>query len=284
MTPETVFLFRAGSPGERRSRFAVNPTTGALKAPADLRLEARKALLQHSRGMEVRLYLSLARHYVREFMFQMDGALLGVAADLRGKLPDFHHVGHYLSPVMGQTNRGAWTASASSRNRRPVGSMASPDPGDRGWGSSPVQRSRSAPTRSHSKRAPDTAIIVGLHFAFANELRHCRGKGAARIGKRLSAVVQDAHDEHEKRDDRRRHLGREILPQRRRMVLAGCILASSMAFIDGSALTVALPKLRAAVGADLASVQWGLNGYVLALASLTLIGGALADAYPTTTW
>jgi MFS family permease len=51
------------------------------------------------------------------------------------------------------------------------------------------------------------------------------------------------------------------------MVLAGCILAWSMAFIDGSALTVALPKLRAAVGADLASVQWVLNGYVLAPAS-----------------
>jgi EmrB/QacA subfamily drug resistance transporter len=76
-----------------------------------------------------------------------------------------------------------------------------------------------------------------------------------------------------------RALGREILPRRRRMVLAGCVLASAMAFIDSSALTVALPKLRAAVGADLASVQWVLNGYVLALASLTLIGGALADAY-----
>ena len=76
-----------------------------------------------------------------------------------------------------------------------------------------------------------------------------------------------------------RELCREISPQRRRMVLAGCILASSMAFIDGSALTVALPRVRAAVGADLASVQWVLNGYVLALASLTLIGGALADAY-----
>ena len=73
--------------------------------------------------------------------------------------------------------------------------------------------------------------------------------------------------------------GREITPQRRRMVLAACILASSMAFIDGSALTVALPKLRAALGADLAAVQWVLNGYILALASLTLIGGALADAY-----
>jgi MFS family permease len=63
------------------------------------------------------------------------------------------------------------------------------------------------------------------------------------------------------------------------MVLIACVLASSMAFIDGSALTVALPKLKAALGAELASVQWVVNGYVLALAALTLIGGALADAY-----
>jgi len=76
-----------------------------------------------------------------------------------------------------------------------------------------------------------------------------------------------------------RALGREIAPPRRRMVLAACVLGSSMAFIDGSALTVALPKLRAFFGADLASVQWVLNGYVLALAALTLIGGALADHY-----
>jgi EmrB/QacA subfamily drug resistance transporter len=76
-----------------------------------------------------------------------------------------------------------------------------------------------------------------------------------------------------------RALRREIAPQRRRMVLAACVLASAMAFIDGSALTVALPKLRAFFNADLASVQWVLNGYVLALAALTLIGGALADHY-----
>ena len=63
------------------------------------------------------------------------------------------------------------------------------------------------------------------------------------------------------------------------MVLAACIVASSMAFIDGSVLTVALPRLREDFGADFASVQWVLNGYVLALASLTLIGGALADVY-----
>ena len=76
-----------------------------------------------------------------------------------------------------------------------------------------------------------------------------------------------------------RALGREIARPRRRLVLTACVLASSMAFIDGSVLTVALPKLRASFGADLASVQWALNGYVLALAALTLIGGALADVY-----
>jgi len=76
-----------------------------------------------------------------------------------------------------------------------------------------------------------------------------------------------------------RECGREVAPQRRKIVLAACVLASSMAFIDGSALTVALPALRADFDADLVSVQWILNAYVLALASLTLIGGALADVY-----
>src|SRR3954452_965639 len=74
-------------------------------------------------------------------------------------------------------------------------------------------------------------------------------------------------------------LGRKAPARRRRMVLTACVLASSMAFIDGTALPVVLPILRADFGADLVSVQWVLNGYMLALASLTLIGGALADVY-----
>jgi EmrB/QacA subfamily drug resistance transporter len=73
--------------------------------------------------------------------------------------------------------------------------------------------------------------------------------------------------------------GRALTASRKRVVLTACVLASSMAFIDGSALTVALPKLRAFFGADLAAVQWVLDGYVLALAALTLVGGALADVY-----
>ncbi len=72
---------------------------------------------------------------------------------------------------------------------------------------------------------------------------------------------------------------REPTERAKRRVLVGCVLASSMAFIDGSALTVALPDIRARLGADIATLQWVLNGYVLALAALTLIGGALADAY-----
>ena len=76
-----------------------------------------------------------------------------------------------------------------------------------------------------------------------------------------------------------RALGREMSPGRRRAVLAACVCASSMAFIDGSALTVALPRMRDDFATDLAFVQWVLNGYVLALASMTMIGGTLADLY-----
>lgn len=75
-----------------------------------------------------------------------------------------------------------------------------------------------------------------------------------------------------------RKLGRGVWPSRR-MVLTACVLASSMAFIDGTALPIVLPRLRSDFDADLAAVQWVLNGYILALASLTLIGGALADVY-----
>ncbi|MEL7313247.1 MAG: MFS transporter, partial [Pseudomonadota bacterium] len=52
-----------------------------------------------------------------------------------------------------------------------------------------------------------------------------------------------------------------------------------MAFIDGSALTVALPALKQEFGGNVSVVQWVLNGYVLALAALTMIGGAMADAF-----
>jgi EmrB/QacA subfamily drug resistance transporter len=62
-----------------------------------------------------------------------------------------------------------------------------------------------------------------------------------------------------------------------RWVLFVTILASSMAFIDGSALNVALPSLQADLGASGAQLLWVVNGYLLMLAALILIGGSLGD-------
>lgn len=62
-------------------------------------------------------------------------------------------------------------------------------------------------------------------------------------------------------------------------VLAAAILASSMAFIDGSVLSIATPAIRANLGATLSDAQWISNGYMLFLASLLLIGGAAGDRF-----
>ena len=62
-------------------------------------------------------------------------------------------------------------------------------------------------------------------------------------------------------------------------VLAATILASSMAFIDGTAVTVALPALQAGFRADANEIQWVIEAYALFLASLLLVGGSLGDRY-----
>ena len=62
-------------------------------------------------------------------------------------------------------------------------------------------------------------------------------------------------------------------------MLAATILASSMAFIDGTAVNVALPALQAAFGATVAEVQWVVEAYALFLSALLLVGGALGDRY-----
>ncbi|KPV48577.1 MFS transporter, partial [Kouleothrix aurantiaca] len=66
-------------------------------------------------------------------------------------------------------------------------------------------------------------------------------------------------------------------PHQRRALLAA-ILASSMAFIDSSALNVALPALQAGLGATGAQLLWVVNAYLLMLAALILFGGALGDS------
>ncbi len=60
-------------------------------------------------------------------------------------------------------------------------------------------------------------------------------------------------------------------------VLATTILGSAMAFIDGSVVNVALPAIQSDLQASIAGAQWVVNGYMLMLGALTLIGGAAAD-------
>jgi EmrB/QacA subfamily drug resistance transporter len=62
-----------------------------------------------------------------------------------------------------------------------------------------------------------------------------------------------------------------------RLTLATCILASSLAFVDGSVVNVGLPALSRDLDCGAAGLQWVINGYLLPLTALLLLGGALGD-------
>ena len=64
-----------------------------------------------------------------------------------------------------------------------------------------------------------------------------------------------------------------------RFVLLATILGSSMAFIDGTVVNVALPTLQRDFSASAAGVQWVVQAYSLFLAALILVGGSLGDHY-----
>jgi MFS family permease len=62
-------------------------------------------------------------------------------------------------------------------------------------------------------------------------------------------------------------------------VLAATILGSSLAFIDGTVVNVALPALQRELGATVADVQWVIEAYALFLSALLLVGGAMGDRF-----
>ncbi|MEC5215304.1 EmrB/QacA subfamily drug resistance transporter [Actimicrobium sp. GrIS 1.19] len=64
-----------------------------------------------------------------------------------------------------------------------------------------------------------------------------------------------------------------------RLILATTILASSLAFIDGSVVNVGLPAIGRDLGADGACLSWIVNGYLLPLSALLLLGGAAGDRF-----
>src|SRR5271165_5811667 len=62
-------------------------------------------------------------------------------------------------------------------------------------------------------------------------------------------------------------------------VLGATILASSIAFIDGTVVNVALPALQASFRAGVVDVQWVVESYGLFLGALILVGGLLGDLF-----
>ena len=65
----------------------------------------------------------------------------------------------------------------------------------------------------------------------------------------------------------------------KRLTLLACIMGSGIVLLDGSVVNVALPSIQRALGGGMAAQQWIVNGYLLTLGSLILVGGSLGDVY-----
>jgi len=68
-------------------------------------------------------------------------------------------------------------------------------------------------------------------------------------------------------------------PVDRKWILVATILGSTLAFMDGSVVNIALPTLQAKFGATAGAIQWVVQSYALFGAALLLLGGALGDRY-----
>lgn len=62
-------------------------------------------------------------------------------------------------------------------------------------------------------------------------------------------------------------------------VLIATILASGIVFLDGTVVNVALPTIDRQLNTGLSGLQWIINGYILTLSALLIIGGSLGDRY-----
>ena len=70
-----------------------------------------------------------------------------------------------------------------------------------------------------------------------------------------------------------------IAVPRKRLVLAACILGSTLVTVDSTVVNVALPAIREDLGGGFAGQQWTVNAYLVTLASLILVGGSLGDLF-----
>ena len=67
--------------------------------------------------------------------------------------------------------------------------------------------------------------------------------------------------------------------RQKRMILAACILGSTVVTLDSTVVNVALPAIRDDLGGGFAGQQWTANAYLVTLASLILVGGSLGDIF-----
>jgi EmrB/QacA subfamily drug resistance transporter len=72
---------------------------------------------------------------------------------------------------------------------------------------------------------------------------------------------------------------RQVLAERERLVLLVSILASFVAFLDGSIVNVALPAIMHDLGGGLTTQQWVVDAYAITLGALMLIAGSLSDLF-----
>ncbi len=73
--------------------------------------------------------------------------------------------------------------------------------------------------------------------------------------------------------------GENTMTREQRLVLGIAVLASVVAFLDGTVVNVALPAIEEELGGGLAAQQWIVDAYLLTLGSLILVAGAVSDVY-----
>jgi MFS family permease len=72
---------------------------------------------------------------------------------------------------------------------------------------------------------------------------------------------------------------RAVSASNKRLTLIATILGSSIALLDSSVVSVALPSIQRSLGGGLAGQQWVTNAYLLTLGSFILLGGSLGDIF-----
>jgi EmrB/QacA subfamily drug resistance transporter len=95
----------------------------------------------------------------------------------------------------------------------------------------------------------------------------------------MSAAIQIPGDAAAARSIDAKFVGAEVAVVKPQLVLAATILASSLAFVDGSVVNVGLPVIGRSLSADPGALPWLINAYLLPLSALLLLGGAAGDRF-----